>query len=164
MPSVSGLSEAHREEVRRVILEGVRLLMRDPASVHYTQGPERWQGIDQHLRIANRQCITYGDCSSTATWLLWNGLTHVHPTIKDVVNGANWRAGYTGTMASHGKLVRHDSSIKVGDLVLYGPRPTFEHVAVAIGGGRVLSHGGEAGPFILPIDYRSDRGEVRRYV
>jgi cell wall-associated NlpC family hydrolase len=43
---------------------------------------------------------------------------------------------------------------KVGDSVLYGPRPTFEHVATYIGGGLVFSHGSEAGPFKLSAYYR----------
>jgi len=160
--SVSGLSEAHRAAARKTVLHGVDLLMAHPAAVHYTQGPLRWQGIDKNLLVAKGQCIRYGDCSSTATWLLWNALSVYG--VHDIVNGQNWRAGFTGTMAQHGKRVVHDANIKVGDLVLYGPAPTFEHVAVAIGGGRVFSHGSEAGPFLLDMDYRRDRGEVRRYI
>lgn len=137
--------------------------MAHPANVHYTQSSARWQGIDKHLLVSKGQCITEGDCSSTATWLLWNAL-HIAYGVRDVVNGENWKAGYTGTIAQHGKLVQHDSNILIGDLVLYGPAPTFEHVAVAIGGGRVFSHGSEAGPFLLNIDYRSDRAQVRRFI
>lgn len=152
--SVSGLSDAHRAEARRVILEGVKLFMADPSRIHYTQGPLRWEGIDRKLRIAHGEVPTHGDCSSTHTFLVWNGLTHVHPGIADILNGERWRAGFTGTIAHHGKQVVHLANLKVGDSVLYGDGPNFEHVATAIGGGRVFSHGGEAGPFLLPANYR----------
>jgi hypothetical protein len=160
---VSGLSDAHAAEARAVILKGVDLLMRDPAGVHYTQGPDRWSAINQKLRIADGKHLTRGDCSSTGSWLLWNALTHVGVS-RDLVNATAWRSGFTGTMAVHGKRVVQVEHAKIGDAVLYGPAPTFEHVAVYIGGGRVFSHGSEAGPFLLPIDYRPDRGMIRRYI
>lgn len=160
---VSGLSDAHAAEARRIILRGVELLMAAPTLVHYTQGPLRWSAIDRKLRVVDGECLHNGDCSSTATWLLWNALTHVGVS-KDIVNAQAWKAGYTGTMAAHGKRVVDLRNAKVGDAVLYGPAPTFEHVAVYIGGGRVFSHGSEAGPFILGVDYRRDRGMIRRYI
>jgi hypothetical protein len=160
---VSGLSDAHAASARRVILLGVELLMAHPSQVHYTQGPERWEGIAKKLRIADHKAPTHGDCSSTHSWLLWNALTHVGLD-RDLVNGVAWRGGYTGTIAAHGKRVVDVRNAKVGDAVLYGPAPTFEHVATYIGGGRVFSHGSESGPFILGIDYRRDRGMIRRHI
>lgn len=161
---VSGLSDAHAAEARRVILLGVRLLMENPARVHYTQDAvARWEGISHRLRIASGDHPTHGDCSSTHSWLLWNALTHVGVR-RDLVNGAGWGGGYTGTIASHGKLVHDVRNAKVGDAVLYGPAPTFEHVATYIGGGRVFSHGSERGPYLLGIDYRPDRGMIRRHI
>lgn len=164
MSSISGLSPLHRAQARHVIAEGCALLLAHAASVHYTQGPDRWSAITQGLRVARGQYLTYGDCSSTATWLLWNALTHVHPHARDLVNGLHWQAGYTGTIAEHGKAVRHDRDIQVGDLILYGAGWPYEHVTVALGGGVCFSHGGEAGPFKLPIDYRADRAMVRRFI
>jgi cell wall-associated NlpC family hydrolase len=38
-----------------------------------------------------------------------------------------------------------------------------EHVAVYVGNGMVISHGSEAGPFLLRWDYRPVN-EVRRYL
>lgn len=161
---VSGLSDAHAAEARRVILMGVRLLMANPAGVHYTQnGTARWEGIHKELRIAEGEYPRHGDCSSTHTWLLWNALTHVGVD-RDLVNGQRWLAGYTGTIAAHGKRVVDLRNAKVGDAILYGPRPTFEHVATYIGGGRVFSHGSERGPFLLGVDYRPDRGMIRRSI
>lgn len=159
---VSGLTDAEAAEARRVVLLGVELLMGHKKTVHYTQGPRRWEGIDKRLRIAEGAYPHYGDCSSTHTWLLWNALTHVG-ALRDTVNGAAWKGGYTGTIASHGKLVVDMRNAKVGDAVLYGVG-TFQHVATYIGGGRAFSHGSEAGPFIVGMDYRPDRAMVRRHI
>ncbi len=165
MIGVSGLGDAHRARVRQLVAQGSQLLLSRIGDVHYSEGANRWNGIATRKLIVQAAHVFpfYGDCSSTATWLLWNGLSHEFGRPDDV-NGERWTGGYTGTMAGHGTLVRNDADIKVGDLVLYGPPPTFEHVAVALGGGVVFSHGSEAGPFKLPIDYRPDRAEVRRYI
>jgi cell wall-associated NlpC family hydrolase len=155
MPGPAGLTEAHRSEARRIILMGARLLLASPVQVHYTQDAfERWAGIREGLRVAKGERPTHGDCSSTHSWLVWNALTHVGAH-ADHLNGQKWRAGYTGTIASHGVLVRGGiRAAKVGDAVLYGPGPTFEHVATYIGGGLVFSHGSERGPFKLGAFYR----------
>jgi cell wall-associated NlpC family hydrolase len=161
---VSGLSDAHASEARRVILIGVRLLIAHKGAVHYTKDlQERWEGIRRGYRIADRDFPHHGDCSSTHSWLLWNALTHVG-VHRDLVNDAEWLSGYTGTIAQHGKRVYRLTNAKVGDAVLYGPEPTFEHVATYIGGGRVFSHGSEGGPYLLGVDYRPDRGMMRRSI
>lgn len=78
--------------------------------------------------------------------------------------------GYTGTLVSRGVRVGV-VDLRVGDLVFYGrttnPSPAFPvgsptHVAIAIGGGYVASHGSEPGPMKLDADYRSVHS-VRRY-
>lgn len=162
--AVSGLSPDHRAQARRVIIQGVDLLLRNPQLVRYTQGPLRWEGIDQHLRVQRGQNPHHGDCSSTHTWLLWCALTGVKPSIDDLVNGLHWKAGFTGTIIHHGKPVHNIRNAKVGDAILYGPLPNCEHVATYIGGGLVFSHGGEAGPFKLHVDYRDDRTAIRRHI
>jgi hypothetical protein len=130
MSSVSGLSDAHRAEARRIVARGCELLLAHARDVHYTMGPRRWSAIDARALISRGQILHEGDCSSTATWLLWNALAH-HFGVRDVVNDTHWRAGYTGTIARHGKPVQRDGNIKLGDLILYGRPPVFEHVAVA---------------------------------
>lgn len=162
--SVSGLSTHHRAQARRTILHGVDLLLRHPEAIHYTQGSQRWEGINHRLRIQKGQRPSHGDCSSTHTWLLWCALTGVKPDIRDLVNGTHWQSGFTGSIAHHGKLVHNIRNAKVGDGVLYGPAPNYEHIATYIGGGMVFSHGGEAGPFKLHVDYRRDRGMIRRHI
>lgn len=163
MASVSGLSASHRAEARRIVLHGCDIMLSHASLVHYSMGNDRWSAIDQKLLISKGQYVQHGDCSSTATWLLWNALHHRFG-VRDVVNATLWRAGYTGTIAQHGKVVRHDYNIKIGDLILYGPAPVYEHVAVAIGGGYVFSHGSEGGPYKLRLDYRGDRGPTHRFI
>ena len=78
------------------------------------------------------------------------------------VNGAGWAAGYTGTQAMHGRVVSLDA-LEVGDLVFYGRAWPYGHVAGYVGGGKVISHGSEGGPYLLPVRYRSDVSHARRY-
>jgi cell wall-associated NlpC family hydrolase len=164
-PAVSGLSDHHRAQCRGWVLHAAELMLRHPASVHYTQGGDRWSAIRDELLPWKGEYLRRGDCSSTATWMLWLGLGH-HFGLPDHVNGQLWRAGYTGTLVNHGKGVAHDENLKVGDLVFYGDQGAGvpEHVAVYTGGGYVFSHGSDAGPFKLALDYRGDRGPWRRYI
>lgn len=161
---VSGLSDHHAAAARRVIVTGTRHLLLHPGNLDYTQDAEdRWYAILHNFRIAEGKYIKRGDCSSTHTWLLMNALTHVGAH-KDYVNGLHYRGGFTGTIATHGKRVRKVQNAKIGDSVLYGPAPTYEHVATYLGGGVVFSHGSMRGPFKLGIDYRPDRGQIRRHI
>lgn len=165
--SVSGLKPHQRHIARELALQSMQLVLAHPGAVHYTQGPERWDGIDLKLDPRKGQYPKHGDCSSTTTWALWVAL-HLRFGLADIVNGDRWEGGYTGTMAQHGRQVqRRDNAIR-GDLVLYGPAPAFEHVVMVEGWWHdkcyVISHGSEAGPFELPIDYRGDIGQIRRYI
>jgi hypothetical protein len=163
MSTVSGLNDKHRAVARTIVARGADLMLAHKASVHYSQGPRRWDGINRRLLISKGQFPSYSDCSSSSTWLLWNGL-HVLFGVRDTVNGADWRYGYTGTILQHGKVVRHESNIKVGDLAVYGHGFPGEHVAVCLGGGYVFSHGSEAGPFKTTLHYRPDLIAVRRFI
>lgn len=164
MTSVSGLSAEHRAEARRIIVKGCAMLLAHRTQVRYTQDPvARWEAIAHDLRIAKGEWLKHGDCSSTQTWLIYNALTHVHAH-RDTVNGLDWKAGYTGTIATHGKPVAHLGNAQVGDSVLYGRSWPYEHVATYLGGGIVFSHGSDAGPYRLAIDYRPDRAMIRRHI
>jgi hypothetical protein len=96
--------------------------------------------------------------------MLWLAL-HIPFDIRDVVNGANWKAGFTGTMTQHGSAVSAFHGGRIGDCVFYGGSSSVpEHVAVKIAPGVVFSHGSEGGPYRLPVAYRSDvHSEARRY-
>lgn len=162
---ISGLNDRQAAHARTLIKKGTAEMVRRRDYCHYSQGPSRWQGIDKRMTITRKQVPAYSDCSSSSTWLLWDAIARTYGR-RDLVNGQNWRAGYTGTQISRGKRVRHDKNIKVGDLVFYGDQGggVPKHVAVALGGGKVFSQGSEGGPYILNIDYRPDRVAVRRYI
>lgn len=162
---VSGLNDEQAAHARRVIIKDVQNMLADKANVHYSQGPDRWEGISHHLTHLRNEYPKRCDCSSTATWLFWDAMGRAYG-VGDIVNHAHWAAGYTGTMYQSGKEVKHDSNLKIGDLIFYGDQGGGipEHVAVYVGGGHVFSHGGEAGPFILRLDYRPDRRMSRRFI
>lgn len=161
MSSVSGLSAPHRIRARDLAVDAAMLGLQRKDSLHYTQGARRWQGIAESLKAWRGECPEQGDCSSFATWCVWNGLDHYG--VRDTVNGLMWRAGWTGTMATHGKRVVH--RVMRADLALYGdPVGRTGHVAVCIGGGKVISFGSEAGPYLLDINYRADLRQIRRYI
>lgn len=139
---------------RQRIVAAMLFLYHNRAAVHYTMTSRRMQGVREKLRPP--LFPRWEDCSSSSTWAYWvagvpdpNGLGY---------NGQ----GYTGTLARHGRKVTLEQA-QPGDLVLYGAAWPFHHVAVYAGAGRVISHGSEEGPYLLPIDYRSDRAEIRSY-
>jgi len=158
--SVSGLSPAHVRKAVNDTLQAAVLGLHHAASIHYTQGELRWQGIDRRRVASVGRFPNEADCSSFAGWCYWNGL-HVHLGHTDIVNGEHWLGGYTGTMLEHGRRV---SSPIAGDAIIYGRSWPGEHVAIFTGGGLVVSHGSEAGPLLLPWRYRSDVLSIRRYV
>lgn len=163
MASVSGLNWQHRKKARALTMQALNIAYRHAPEVHYTQDlKKRWQGINQDLKAYRGQYPRFCDCSSFATWAIWNGLDHYG--VRDTVNGLNWKAGYTGTMLQHGKLVKYRSNWRKGDCFIYGNGFPGKHVAVYIGGGYVISHGSEGGPYKVKWDYRSDLMEVRRYI
>lgn len=166
MSSVSGLNAAHRIRARDLAVQAALHGLRRAPEIHYTQGPQRWEGIAHHLKAHRGEVPTHADCSSFWTWCLWNGLDHYG--VRDTVNGCGWAAGFTGTMLEHGKRVVHLGNVLRGDLVIYGDHPQGEHVAGVVGTRNgvpmVVSNGSEAGPFYLPYNYRRDILQIRRYI
>lgn len=163
---VSGLSDEHARHARALISENAARVFANRGAIHYTWSSRRWDGIRLRKSATRNTFPYYADCSSLATWLLWDGMARPYG-VRDLVNGAYWRYGYTGSMYRRGKGVDKPSNRKIGDLVFYGRQGGGDipsHVAIYIGGGRVLSHGSEAGPLILPVDYRRDRRMTRRYI
>ena len=167
--SVSGLNRQQRQVARDLTVKAMLLVLHHAPEVHYTQGAQRWEGIADEDIAAWGQFPKHADCSATGTWAYWNGL-HVPFGLGDVVNGLAWKAGFTGTLARNGRQVMHLKNVLRADGVLYGSGPNYEHFAVVVGRRKsdhkplVVSHGSEAGPFLLPFDYRSDVGEIRRYI
>jgi hypothetical protein len=76
------------------------------AETDYTQGPERWSGLDRGIWFP--RLPPAADCSAAVTWWIATGRHHMRGSLGvDVVNGQRWEAGYTGTMIQHG--ARHHS-------------------------------------------------------
>jgi hypothetical protein len=159
--SVSGLSPQHVREAVNAALQAAILGLRNHPAIHYTQGGARWSGIDRSRVAANRQYPPYADCSSFVTWCYWNGLTQRGVKHSDIINGAGWKAGYTGTMLRHGQQV---GSPIPGDAIIYGRGFPGAHTALYTGGGLVVSHGSESGPHLVPWRYRGDVLSIRRYI
>jgi cell wall-associated NlpC family hydrolase len=158
--SASGLSFPKRVTARRLAVKAARLGLAHKSALHYTQGARRWDGINHNLKAYRGEYPRYADCSAFVTWCIWNGLSHYG--VRDTVNGAQWKAGYTGTMLQHGKRVT--GKLAVGDAVIYGRGFPGEHTALYVGSGLVISHGSEAGPFLLPVHYRGDVLQIRRFI
>jgi len=161
MARTSGLSPKKRASARRAAVSNALLGVRHRGSIHYTQGPRRWDGIRLRRKPYKGQYPNWADCSAFVTWCLYYALRR-RGVRRDIVNGANWNGGFTGTLLTHGKRVH--GAPKKGDLVIYGRGGSGEHVAMYIGGGHVVSHGSEPGPMILPTHYRPDVMQVRRYI
>ena len=166
MPTLA-LSAAQQATARAAAVAAAQLTYQHKPVVHYTQGPDRWQGIATDRIAARGEYPNWADCSSFATWCLWNAL-YVPYGMVDVVNAQAWRAGYTGTMLQHGTPI-YARDMLAGDCVLYGrPGSTGAHTAICVGSanGRpmVISHGSESGPHYLSYDYRSDVMAARRYI
>lgn len=158
------ITPRHREIARQRVLTACELMLAHPAEIHYSQGPDRWEGITQRLVAPHGQYPRHADCSSTVTWMLWQALYNTFG-VRDVVNGEGWRAGFTGTMAAHGEHVEpRVGHLRIGDALLYGRAPIYEHTTIYTGGGMCFSHGSEGGPYKLPINYRPDLNTARRYI
>lgn len=166
MSSVSGLSASHRSDARKRAVKAALVGYSHKSAIHYTQSAKRWEGIKDTRYSAKGQYPNYADCSAFVTWCIWNGL-YVPYKVRDTVNGQAWKAGYTGTMLSHGKRVIHIANVLTADAVIYGGG-NGEHTAIVVekrnGIPFVVSHGSEAGPFLLPYNYRSDVNCFRRYI
>jgi hypothetical protein len=162
------MSKKEVTHARRVAVAAALLGYRNAGNIHYTQGSKRWQGIADTRYSKSGQYPNFADCSAFATWCLWNGL-YVPYRKPDVVNGAGWKAGYTGTMLGHGVAIRNIANVRWADCVLYGRAGTSgAHVAILVGkrNGKlmVVSHGSEGGPYLVPYNYRSDIMSIRRYI
>jgi CHAP domain len=148
------------KRIRRRVIRAAVLGVKHADQVHWTQGARRWDGIANRCRSHRGRFPLWADCSSYVTWCLWDAFGGANAG-PDVVNGNNWKGGYTGTLKNHGRVVSL-ANAKPGDLVHYGPG-TGAHVTIVIGKNKVVSHGSEGGPHVLRPDYRSDISQVRRY-
>ena len=164
---MTGLTQPQRIIARELAVQAAVLSLHHAPAVHYSQGAHRFDGIKNHLIAAKGQYPTELDCSASVTWWLAQGLLFRFK-LPDVVNGEKWEAGWTGTLAQHGRQVVHLKNVRHGDAVLYGDGPNYEHTAMIVGWKNgvpvVVSHGSEGGPYLLPWNYRSDANMIRRFI
>lgn len=163
---ISNLTRPEQVRARAAAVQAAMLVYHHRGSIHYTQGWRRWDGIRLHLVAALGHFPNYADCSAMVSWEIFQGLGVIYHR-PDVVNGQNWRGGFTGTLMTHGKRQTVGNCLP-GDAVIYGRGYPGEHTALVVGrSGRtpmVVSHGSEAGPFYLPYNYRSDVIGFWRYI
>ena len=139
--------------IRQRIVAAADVGVRNRDAIHYTQDGRRMQGVREQRRLP--RFPEFEDCSSFATWCYW-------VAGAPDPNGRGYDGfGFTGTQVTQGTV---SSNARPGDLVFYGGGSVPKHVAVYVGNGRVVSHGSEPGPLLLPLDYRSDRSQIRSYV
>lgn len=151
MPKGYNTTAQARADVVKAAMAGYA----ERANEHYTQDSRRWSGIDH--KIMPPKAPPYSDCSSFSTWCYWT----TYGNGPDFLNGESWKAGYTGTLTKHGKVVAL-ASAQPGDLVFYG-KPTISHVAVFVGEGKVVTHGHDPVEYTV-VHYRSDYVETRSYL
>ncbi len=129
--------------------------------IDWVDTSSRWAGISKY--VCPPSVPATSDCSAFATWLYWAAFGKT----SDVMNGASWTAGYTGTQSTYGTWVAGGkgtsyAAAQLGDLVFYGASP-HKHVAMYIGGGQVVSFGSDGPVNILNIDYRTDRNCIKSF-
>lgn len=89
---------------------------------YYTQGSARWQGVTAvYGKVAvihgTYPRLKSGDCSAGYTrWVLIALEQSLGRVPRDIVNGADWRAGYTGSIY---RVCQHVQTPKIGDAILY---------------------------------------------
>lgn len=129
---------------RRMLILSAAIWAHDKRdSISYTQDSRRMKDFDPPPNVPEAT-----DCSGFATWC-YKVAGAADP------NGANYNgSGYTGSLWDNGRKISV-AQLKIGDLVFYyrDPHQRTAHVAVYIGFGKVMSHGGEAGPNILDVKY-----------
>lgn len=168
MARVSGLNDRQARYARSLLVKSAELMANHKSNIDYSQGSNRMEALRRHKTVTKNQYPATADCSSTVYWMLWDALKRPYG-VRDVVCRCDWDPNgviYTGTQYKNGKAVVHDKNLKIGDLIFYGDQGGGipEHVAMYIGGGKVFSHGSMGGPYILGLDYRSDRRMSRRYI
>ena len=160
--SVSGLGIKHRIRARDLAVQAAVLALHHAPQVHYTQMATRWEGIDKNMKAFRQSYPKHCDCSSFATWCLWNGLDHYG--VRDTVNDHGWHSGYTGTMVANGRKVSDTGSVLRGERALGQPGNPWGHRRLQVGydtqaGKDVIgSHGGRYLSYDK-VDYRTRRSE-----
>lgn len=108
---------------------------------YYTQGGMRWQGVRAvygKVKVIKGQIpkLRGGDCSSGyARWVLHGLQQSLGRVPRDIVNGADWKAGYTGSIY---RICRHVTRPVVGAAILY---PNHVTGITDVAARKCVSHG-----------------------
>lgn len=156
--SPSGLGAVDARKAVDIMLESFSLLYHHAPAVHYTQGAQRWQGIQTKRKAYLGKYPIWCDCSSAYSWTGWNAADHFN--LPDIFNGQHFTAGFTGTLLVHGVGI---SKPVPGCAIIYGKAWPGVHVAEYAGDGKAFSHGSEAAPFFVDYDYRADILAFRKF-
>lgn len=160
-----GFKTAHeRRAIRARACNAALRGVRNRAHMTYSEGWNRWSGINQKRLAANGQYPPVADCSAFVTWCYWDA-TRPEET-SDFVNGLGWGGGYTGTMVRHGEEVDL-AHLLTGDAIFYGGSFSVpQHVALHIGDGHVVSMGLEGDPRVYPINLNGALSvtQARRFI
>lgn len=158
-----GLSGPQRQRARDIAVYAAMVGYHHRSQMIYTEGGARWSGIDDHRLGYKNEFPRAADCSAFDSWCLWNAFEHFH-IHEDHVNGANWREGYTGTMVEHGVEVAISQLLPADSVFYAGTRSVPQHVAIYVGHGRVVSHGRQGDPSLLPVHLGLPINQARRYI
>lgn len=131
-----------QEEFRRIARQDDVL----DGEEYYTMGAARWQGVRAVYGTVTAHPKTFaklrsGDCSAGySRWILAALQSHLGRVPHDVVNGASWQAGFTGTIEL---VCLHVSEPQIGDAILYGSPGDTKHVTgiYDVGARTCISHG-----------------------
>lgn len=123
---------------------------------YYTMGPMRWQGVKAIyglVRVVHGTIpkLRGGDCSSGyARWQLFALQQVLGRVPRDVVNGADWRAGNTGSIY---RVCKRVTNPQIGDAILY---PNHVTGVYSVKDRTCVSHG-KTRAEIVPWDNHRDR-------
>lgn len=169
MARVSGLTDKQASHARELLVRSAKNMVKHKDQIDYSQAYDRQDAMRKHKTITRGEYPAHADCSSTSWWMLWDAMGRNYKVRDIVCKTQGWNPNqtvYTGSMYRNGKAVVHDRNLKIGDLIFYGDQGGGipEHVAMYVGGGKVFSHGSDGGPYIIDLDYRSDRRMSRRFI
>jgi hypothetical protein len=138
----------------KALLRAATVAYDNRSHMTYTEGSLRWSGISEQRRSIDGQYPPFADCSAFVTWCYWDATRWLD--LPDVLNGANWEAGYTGTLVEHGEHIEVGHT-EPGDICLYGGTEWVpQHATMTIGGERVISFGHQGDPGVYPINLNGE--------
>lgn len=161
--------QAQKEGVaaRKIVVKAALKAYRDHQGKMIYSGPntpqsvmaKRWEGIQKGIELP--RVPKHADCSSLATWCLWNAREEGATDPSDP-DDQSWSWGTTFSMEPNGKKVSV-AEARPGDLVFYEG-----HVTVIVersqGIPYVVSFGSQGGPYYERYNYRNDVTSVKDYI